>query len=85
MAGYHVDKLGADDRKVFEFAKSLGVEMIIAAPDPTDRAALLLGTSTSCGRPLGAKTLAAFQCLTGLPLLAAPTRASARARIIFLN
>jgi type 1 glutamine amidotransferase/sugar phosphate isomerase/epimerase len=33
MVAYHVDKLGPDDRKVFEFAKSLGVEMIIAAPD----------------------------------------------------
>ena len=34
MVAYHVDKLGPDDRKIFEFAKSLGVEMIIAAPDP---------------------------------------------------
>jgi len=34
MVAYHVDGLGPDDRKVFEFAKSLGVEMIIAAPDP---------------------------------------------------
>jgi type 1 glutamine amidotransferase/sugar phosphate isomerase/epimerase len=34
MAAYHVDKLGPDDRKVFEFAKSLGADMIIAAPDP---------------------------------------------------
>jgi type 1 glutamine amidotransferase/sugar phosphate isomerase/epimerase len=33
MVAYHVDKLEPDDRKVFEFAKSLGVEMIIAAPD----------------------------------------------------
>ena len=35
MVAYHVDSLGADDRKVFEFAKSLGVEMIIATPDLT--------------------------------------------------
>ena len=35
MVAYHVDRLGADDRKVFEFAKSLGVEMIVATPDPT--------------------------------------------------
>src|ERR1700693_3872778 len=34
MVAYHVDGLGPDDRKVFEFAKSLGVEMIVAAPDP---------------------------------------------------
>jgi type 1 glutamine amidotransferase/sugar phosphate isomerase/epimerase len=34
MVAYHVDRLGSDDRKVFEFAKSLGVEMIVAAPDP---------------------------------------------------
>ncbi len=33
MVAYHVDRLGPDDRKVFEFAKSLGVEMIVAAPD----------------------------------------------------
>jgi hypothetical protein len=34
MVAYHVDGLGSGDQKVFEFAKSLGVEMIIAAPDP---------------------------------------------------
>src|SRR5713226_3160256 len=37
MVAYHVDSLGPDDdarRKVFEFAKSMGAEMIISAPDP---------------------------------------------------
>ncbi len=36
MTAYHVDAIGADDasrRKLFEFAKALGVEMIIANPD----------------------------------------------------
>jgi type 1 glutamine amidotransferase/sugar phosphate isomerase/epimerase len=40
MVAYHVDGLGPDDRKVFEFAKSLGVEMIIAAPDPASLAGI---------------------------------------------
>lgn len=37
MVAYHVDSLGPDDavrHKVFEFAKSMGAEMIISAPDP---------------------------------------------------
>ena len=36
MVAYHVDSLGSDDavrRKVLEFAKSMGAEMIISAPD----------------------------------------------------
>jgi sugar phosphate isomerase/epimerase len=36
MVAYHVDSLEPDDavrRKVFEFAKSMGAEMIISAPD----------------------------------------------------
>ena len=36
MTAYHVDAIGADDasrRKLFEFAKALGVEMIVANPD----------------------------------------------------
>ena len=40
MVAYHVDGLGPDDRNVFEFAKSLGVEMIIAAPDPASLAGI---------------------------------------------
>jgi type 1 glutamine amidotransferase/sugar phosphate isomerase/epimerase len=37
MVAYHVDSFGPDEstrRKVFEFAKSLGVEMIVVAPEP---------------------------------------------------
>jgi sugar phosphate isomerase/epimerase len=37
MPAYHVDSIGPDDparRKLFEFAKSLGVETIISAPEP---------------------------------------------------
>jgi type 1 glutamine amidotransferase/sugar phosphate isomerase/epimerase len=37
MVAYDVDSFGPDDstrRKVFEFAKSLGVEMIVVAPEP---------------------------------------------------
>ena len=36
MVAYHVDRIPADEdsrRKLFEFAKSLGVEMILCAPD----------------------------------------------------
>ena len=43
MVAYHVDSLGPDDavrRKVFEFAKSMGAEMIITAPDPASLPAL---------------------------------------------
>jgi sugar phosphate isomerase/epimerase len=37
MVAYHVDSLGGDDavrRKVFEFARNMGAEMIISAPEP---------------------------------------------------
>ena len=43
MAAYHVDSFGPDEstrRKVFEFAKSLGVEMIVAAPEPASLPAI---------------------------------------------
>ena len=43
MVAYHVDSLGPDDavrRKVFEFAKSMGAEMIISAPDPASLPAI---------------------------------------------
>jgi type 1 glutamine amidotransferase/sugar phosphate isomerase/epimerase len=43
MVAYHVDSLGADDavrRKVFEFAKNMGAEMIISAPDPASLPAI---------------------------------------------
>ena len=43
MVAYHVDSLGSDDavrRKVFEFAKSMGAEMIISAPDPASLPAI---------------------------------------------
>jgi type 1 glutamine amidotransferase len=38
LAAYHVDKLGPGDRKVLEFAKSLGADMVIA-PVSTDTVA----------------------------------------------
>ena len=43
MVAYHVDSLGPDDavrRKVFEFAKNMGAEMIISAPDPASLPAI---------------------------------------------
>jgi len=43
MVAYHVDSLGPDDavrRKVLVFAKSMGVEMIISAPDPASLPAI---------------------------------------------
>jgi type 1 glutamine amidotransferase/sugar phosphate isomerase/epimerase len=43
MVAYHVDTLGPDDavrRKVLGFAKSLGAEMIISAPDPASLPAI---------------------------------------------
>ncbi len=40
MPAYHVASIPADARKLFEFAKSLGVETIVASPDPASLADL---------------------------------------------
>jgi len=43
MVAYHVDSVGPDEatrRKVFEFAKGMGAEIVISAPDPASLSAI---------------------------------------------